>query len=56
MLYGLGLWSPYVHFVVTAVHIFCGVYYTALFLLRASHARHGDPDGSRQKKHPEGVL
>jgi len=24
---GLGLWSPYVHFVVTAVHIFCGVFW-----------------------------
>jgi len=27
MLYGLGLWSPHVHFVATAVHIFCGVFW-----------------------------
>jgi len=27
MLYGLGLWSPEVHFVATAVHIFCGVFW-----------------------------
>lgn len=27
MLFGLGLWSPDVHFVVTAVHIFCGVFW-----------------------------
>jgi uncharacterized membrane protein len=27
MLYGLGLWSPYMHFVVTAIHIFCGVFW-----------------------------
>lgn len=27
MLYGLGLWSPEVHTVATAVHIFCGVFW-----------------------------
>jgi len=27
MLFGLGLWSPHVHFVVTAVHVFCGVFW-----------------------------
>jgi len=27
MFVGLGLWSPYVHFVVTALHVFCGVFW-----------------------------
>jgi len=27
MVYGLGLWSPHAHFVVTAVHVFCGVFW-----------------------------